>query len=125
MAALAAYIIRLRSTGHILGFGVGIFSDAAATQGITSVSWGTIYQAQNVSKTVYVKNIGAVGTTLSIDVGNFAPDTMKVLQISTDYKGQVLSVGQVLALVLTLAIPSTAPLGDFGFDIVFTANASL
>jgi hypothetical protein len=44
------------STGIITITNLGVYSDSACTQSLTSINWGTISPGNSVARTIYVKN---------------------------------------------------------------------
>ncbi len=57
----------MNTTGVIATAAVGVYSDAAATQNMTSINWGTCYPGSNYTYVVYVKN-ALIGRTRSSPV---------------------------------------------------------
>ena len=45
-------------SGTITALNVGVYSDSACTQSLTSISWGQIAPGGSVPKTIYIKNTG-------------------------------------------------------------------
>ena len=46
------------SSGVISTANLGIYSDSACTQRITSINWGNLSPSSSVTRTVYIKNTG-------------------------------------------------------------------
>jgi hypothetical protein len=84
---------------------IGVYSDVACTQNLTSINWGSITPGNNVTQTVYVKNTGTGSMTLSMTVSNWSPaqaDTY--LTITWNKQGNQLTAGQSITATLTLAV---------------------
>jgi len=115
----------LTNSGSVTGVGVGIYSDLACTNPVSSINWGTIDPGSNVNKTIYVKNEGNTAVTLSIATSNWNPAiASSYLTLTWDYGGQTLTANQVLRTRLTLtASSSITGVTNFSFDITITASA--
>ena len=104
---------------------IDVYSDSACTQVISNVVWGDIEVGNSVSQTIYVKNTGDDGVTLSMSTENWSPvGGTSYLQLSWDYDGSTISSGEVRGIVLTLSVASSVSGVDtFSFDIVITGSA--
>jgi len=120
--ALLLYQVRIPSTGIVASIDIGVYSDQACTEPLESIDWGVVYRGENYSRTVYVKALGNLNVTLAITVENFVPSGASRLQVTTDYRGQVLAPGQVLALKVAMAVPADIEAMAFSFDIRLTAQ---
>ncbi len=54
------------STGVVLAVNVGVYSDAACTQNLTSIDWGSVHSSESISQVICLKNTGKVPAILSI-----------------------------------------------------------
>ena len=61
------------SSGLVVAVNVGVYSDAACTQNLTSIDWGSVYPGGSVPKTIYVKNTGNAPITLSMTTASWNP----------------------------------------------------
>ena len=104
---------------------IDIYSDSACTQAISNVVWGSISVGGVKSQTIYVKNSGDDGVTLSLSADNWSPaNAANYLQFSWDYDGSTIASGEVRGIVLTLSVASSVSGVDtFSFDIVITGSA--
>lgn len=84
---------------------IGLYSDAACTQPLTTLQWGTINAGSSTQQTIYIKNTGTGSMTLSIAVTNWAPiDANNTITITMDKTGATLTAGQSTAAILTCAV---------------------
>ena len=116
---------KLSASGVISTTNLGLYSDYACTQTLTSISWGDISPGSTVSKTIYVKNTGSQPITLSMSGDNWYPDSAAaVMTLGWDKEGVVLSAGQVAISNLWLSVSSgVSGIGTFNVDIVISGTA--
>jgi hypothetical protein len=112
------------SVGAVKGIGVGVYWNYACTDRASKISWGVLDPGSNQTITVYVRNEGNAATTLSKTVQNWNPAAASdYLSLKWNYKGQTISVNQVLQVKLTLTLsPDVTGITTFGFDIVITST---
>lgn len=112
------------STGTITALNVGVFSDSACTQELTSVDWGTVSPGDTVTRTIYVKNTGNADIDLSMTTTNWNPSTAAgPLVIEWDVEGWDLSPGNQHTVTLTLSASSSiSGITDFSVEIVITGT---
>lgn len=114
----------ISNAGAVKGIGVGIYWDSTCTNRTSLVNWGLLDPGSNKNITVYVRNEGNAGVTLSKATQNWNPSTASsYMTLNWNYAGQTLSVNQVLQIKLTLVVPSTTSgITNFSFDITITAT---
>jgi hypothetical protein len=61
------------SQGTVSAVNVGVYSDSACTQNLTSINWGSIAPVNSTTRTIYVKNTGTISMTLSMTTGSWVP----------------------------------------------------
>jgi hypothetical protein len=112
------------NVGTIKTIGVGIYSDQACVNSISSIDWGIVSPGSNVNKTVYIRNEGNAAATLTMTASNWTPsNSPNYMTLRWDYAGQSLSKGQVIQVKFTLGVSSSiAGIASFGFDLTITAN---
>ena len=112
------------STGKVLAVNVGVFSDAACTQNLTSIDWGNVYVGSSVSRIIYVKNTGTTPITLSMTTSAWNPsDANGQLTLSWDKEGTSLSPGESTAATLTLNVsPSVIGVSSFSVNVIITGS---
>jgi len=112
------------SVGTVKGIGVGVYSEYACTNRVTSINWGVLEPGSNKIITIYVRNEGNAATTLSETTQNWNPATASsYLTLGWNYAGQTINVNQVLQVRLTLTLSSTVSgITNFSFDIVITST---
>ncbi len=110
----------LSSNGVVKTVNVGVYSDSDCEQNCTSINWGLLYPGDLVNKTVYVKNIGTVPITLSMNIEKWLPEGVDdYLSLSWDQEGAVLQADESVSANFVLSISeNTKGFSDFSFDIV-------
>jgi hypothetical protein len=116
----------LSSTGSVAASaGLGIYSDSACHNNLTSIDWGTLTPGANIVRTVYVKNTG-LGTSLSMSMttSNWSPASANgPLTITWNQEGTRLGPGQSVAAVITLAVsPTITDITSFNVQITITGT---
>jgi hypothetical protein len=107
-AGLLTVTQTISSSGTITALNVGVYSDSACTQSLTSISWGQIAAGGSASKTIYIKNTGNAPITLSMSTDSWGPSGANgPITITWDKSGASLNVGQSTSAVLTLAVSSS------------------
>jgi hypothetical protein len=109
----------LSSGGTISVIGVEVYSNAACTNKVTSIAWGTLVPGTSASKTIYVKNPGTTAETLSMTYGNWTPTTAaSFFSLSWNCTNHSIASGGVVGAKLTLTVQSTITgVTDFGYSI--------
>jgi hypothetical protein len=115
----------IQMSGIIASTNVGVYSDSACTQSLTSISWGTISPGASVTRTVYVRNIGTTSVTLSMSQTNWNPETANgPINLVWNQESTVLNANQVATATLTLSTSSTVNgITTFSVDIVISGTA--
>jgi hypothetical protein len=103
---------------------IDVYSNSGCTTKLTSVVWGQIVAGGSVSKTIYIKNNGDVGVTLSLTTENWSPsNAANYMSLSWNYDGSTISPGQEKQVTLTLNVSADCPaLSSFGFNIVIIGS---
>jgi len=105
---------------------VGVFSDTACTQSLTSLTWGTIAPGNSVTRTIYVKNTGAgASIDLSMTTLSWTPaEANGPITITWNRQGTSLAPGESATAVITLAISSSiVDVADFSVTIRITGTS--
>lgn len=112
------------SVGEVKAIGVGVYSEYACTNRITSINWGVMEPGSNRTITVYIRNEGNTAATLSETAQNWNPTAASsYLTLRWNYAGQTINVNQVLQVKLTLLLSSTVSgITNFSFDIVIAST---
>jgi len=107
------------NSGLVKGIMVGIYWNSACTNLTSSINWGMLEPGSNKTVQVYVRNEGNAIITLSKTVQNWNPSSASsYMTLNWDYKGQSLSVNQVLMTSLTLIVSQTiSGISSFSFDL--------
>jgi hypothetical protein len=114
----------LASSGVIATANIGVYSDSACTQSLTSVNWGNLSPGGSVARTIYVKNLGTTQVTISMTGANWNPTSADgPLTLTWNREGTVLSANQVATATLTLSVSSSiSGITTFNVDIVITGT---
>jgi hypothetical protein len=114
----------LSNTGTVKAIGVGVYSEYACINPVTSINWGTLEPGQTVNKTVYIKNTSNVPVTLSMITQNWNPSgASNYITCTWNSEGNPLNVNQVISAVLTLSVRSNITgVTDFSFNIVIIGS---
>jgi hypothetical protein len=114
----------ISNAGTVKAIGVGVYSDQACNNPVTSISWGTIDPGSSINKTVYIKNTGNNAVTLTLATSNWNPaSASSYMTLTWDYNGQTINVNAVIQVKLTLSVLSTVSgITNFGFDITIVAT---
>ncbi|MGQ9460584.1 MAG: hypothetical protein ACUVRA_05085 [Candidatus Bathyarchaeaceae archaeon] len=114
----------LSNTGTVKAIGVGVYSEYACINPVTSINWGTLEPGQTVNKTVYIKNTSNVPVTLSMITQNWNPaSASNYITCTWNSEGKSLNANQVTAAVLTLSVRNNITgVTDFSFDIVIIGS---
>jgi len=103
---------------------LGVYSDSACTNAISSVTWGSISAGTSTTQTVYVKNTGTGTMTLSLASSNWSPSGANTyLTVTWDKQGSTLTTGQSSAAILTLTVSSSVTgITNFSNTITLTGT---
>jgi hypothetical protein len=114
----------IQMSGIIASTNIGVYSDSACTQSLTSISWGTISPGASVTRTVYIKNLGTTSVTLSMSTANWNPTTANgPISLAWNQESTVLTANQVATATLTLSTSSTVNgITTFSVDIVISGT---
>ena len=104
---------------------IDVFSDSTYTQPMSNIVWGNIEVGSSISQSVYIRNAGDDGVTLSLSSENWNPvNAASYLQLTWDYDGSTIALGEVREVILSLtAAASVDGIDTFSFDIVITGSA--
>ena len=114
----------IASSGIIATANIGVYSDIACTQSLTSINWGTVSPGGSVARTVYVKNLGTTQVTLSMTGANWNPASANgPITLTWNREGTALGANQVATATLTLgAASSISGITTFNVDVVITGT---
>lgn len=108
------------SRGGIKTIGVGVYSDLACTNRLSSIDWGLLEPGTGKNFTCYVRNEGRATVTLTQSTTNWNPsNTSQYITLSWNYAGRSIAVNEVLKVTFTLTVSaSISGITDFSFEIV-------
>jgi len=116
--------VTLPNLGTVKAIGVGVYWDSGCSNSVTSVNWGTVEPGSTNDVTVYIKNEGNTAATLSSTTENWDPSIASTyMSLTWDYGGQVIDVGEVVQVTLSLTVSDTIEgVTSFSFDIVIIGS---
>lgn len=124
VSVLAASLLmayqRVPNQGNVKAVGVGVYWDETCVNNVTLIDWGFLEPGATANHVVWVRNEGNTALVLNMTVENWSPsNASNFLDLTWDYNGQVLDVGQKISVGLVLSISSNiSGIDDFSFDIV-------
>jgi hypothetical protein len=104
---------------------IGVYSDIACTQGLSSITWGSITPGASVTRTIYLKNTGNVPLTLSMAADSWTPAIASShMSLTWNRASTTLTVNQTTDATLTLAVNSdiNGLVTTFSLNIVITGT---
>lgn len=125
--------IRLIGTGGRLSTppNIAIYQDVNCTISLSYIDWGNLEPGMARNVTMYVRNEGNDGTTLSLSTANWQPANISsYMNLTWTYSGWALLPHDVVQVTLTLWSSSSPSFSeyliaydvrDFSFDVVFNA----
>jgi len=116
--------VTLPNVGSVKAIGVGVYWDSSCSNQVTSINWGTVQPGSTKNMNVYIKNEGNAPETLSLETQNWSPAIASTyISLTWDYNGQVINVGGVIQVKLTLSVLNAIEgVTNFSFDIVITGS---
>ena len=110
----------VNSSGSIKAINVGVYSDLACTQEVSSIDWGTPEPGDVVTRTIYVKNTGNANMTLYLSTNNWSPvNATNYLSITWDEESTMLSPDEVVEAIITLTVDNMIiGIDNFSFELV-------
>jgi len=116
--------VTLPNLGTVKAMGVGVYWDSGCSNTVTSVNWGTVEPGSTNDVTVYIKNEGNAAETLSSTAENWNPSIASTyISLTWDYAGQVIDVGEVVQVTLSLSVSDTIEgITSFSFDIIIIGS---
>ena len=104
----------LTSSGTITtGPNIGVFSDSACTNAVTSISWGSVEAGGSVSQTVYIENTGGTVVAPSISVSNWSPSNANTyISLAWSALPSSISPGVSSAVAVTLTLTVSSSITD-------------
>jgi hypothetical protein len=111
-------------SGTINAVNLGVYSDSACTQTVTSLAVGTLNPGGTATQTVYVKNTGNIAETLTMTTSNWTPSGAgSSLTLTWNRQSTVLAAGASIQATLTLtAASNTGTITTFSCDVTLTGT---
>ncbi|MEJ2242399.1 MAG: hypothetical protein P8Y18_09700 [Candidatus Bathyarchaeota archaeon] len=100
--------------------GIGLYLDCNCSLPEKSLEWGRIEPGNYQSISLYIKNESPEGMIFSIKTSKWEPAiALDYINLNWDYNGQEVKSGEVIQILLTLAVDSDIEgVTDFNFDIL-------
>ena len=110
--------------GTVTAVNLGVYSDSACTQPLTSLSSVSVSPGGTSTQTIYIKNIGNVPETLTMTTSNWNPTNANTyLTLTWNRQNTILNADDTTQATLTLTASSnTGSLTSFGCDVTFTGT---
>jgi hypothetical protein len=130
VSALAASLLtdlqRVPNQASVKAVRVGVYSDSACTNNLTSINWGLLTPETSYTKDVWIKNIGNTRIMLNMTTEGWNPSyANNYITLGWDREGQLLNATQSFKAVLTLSVSTditSTNITDFSFTIVITGT---
>ena len=104
--------------------GIGVYWDSECSSQVSSIGWGMIEPGSTENRMVYVRNEGDTIATISLSTENWSPaSASNYMNLTWDYAGQVIDVGEVVQVTLSLSVSDTIEgITNFSFDITIVGS---
>jgi len=111
-------------SGRMRTVGVAIYSDRGASVPLYSVDWGKLEPGAEYDVNCYIRNTGNSASVLTLGTDNWGPaEAADYISLSWDYDGQVLDVGEVIPVTLTLTVSEDIEgISSFYFEITIIGS---
>ena len=123
--ALQSVTQQIPCAGTVTAVGVNVFSDAACTQNVTSISWGLLAPGSITNYQTYIKSTSNIPITLSLGTDSWNPASAATyITLSWSYSaGVVIQPNASLPVTLTLTVSSSVSgFSTFTFNIDITGS---
>jgi hypothetical protein len=112
------------NSGIVGTVNVGVYSNTACTQTVSSIAWGTMNPGTSTVQTVYVKNLGSVTMTLNMTSNSWTPSNSPTyMSLTWNAENASVAAGSSVQANFTLTIsPSITGISAFSFNIVITGS---
>ena len=111
-------------SGMIKAINISVFKDAACTQPLTAINYGTLEPGGSATAVAYLKNTGNSPLALSMSVSNWNPSACSsYMNVNWNLTDTTFQPGQVKATAFTLQVASSiSGINTFTFDITLTGT---
>jgi hypothetical protein len=123
-AGLLSVSQSVSSSGTVTAINVGVYSNSACTQTLTSIDWGSVSPGGFVIKIIYVKNTGNAQITLSMTTANWSPSGANgPITLTWNRESTTLYPGQSTDATVTLSVSSSVSgITSFSVNVVITGS---
>jgi hypothetical protein len=123
-AAILSASQNIPLSGTINAVNLGVYSDSACTQTITTLTAATLNPGANTTQTIYIKNTGNVPETLTMTTNNWTPTGANTsLTLTWNRQNTIIAAGTSIQATLTLtAATNTGTITNFSCDVTLTGT---
>lgn len=116
----------ITNQGNVNAIGVGVYSEAACTNNVSSINWGYVEPGSTKNFTIYIRNEGNVPMKLNMTTEQWNPISASTyLSLRWDREAILVPASSVVKTVLTLHVsPDTVEISSFTFDIIIIGTES-
>lgn len=134
LLTVAAHTVLMRYLIHSTGTikyppKLVVYVDSECFNETSFIDWGLMLPASTNDVTLYLRNVGNIQITLSVNTSNWNPsETAFFAALSCNYTGQILDPGAVTEVEFTLDISENigdTDVEDFMFDIIICVHESV
>ena len=117
-------VTTIGNTGVIASANLRIYWEEQCISSVINIPWGYMNPGENKSVTVYVKNIGTVPLTLSMETSNWQPTNASTFfTLTWNYLGNNIESNTVASVTLYLSVSKDIQgISDFQFQITITGT---
>jgi hypothetical protein len=111
-------------SGSIRGVGVGVYTNSACNNPLSSVDFGLLDAGSQKDITFYLRNEGNTDIDLSMTSKNWNPtEAADYLSLTWNREGQLMEPDQVISCVMTLTVsPNIQNIDSYSLTITITAS---
>lgn len=123
--AIVPRTVVIRNYASVKTIGLESYWDVNATIPCTEISWGMLEPGESVNKTIYVKSVSNVASTLNMTTQNWNPmNASNLISLTWDSEGKTIQPNEVMAVSFMLQVsPTITGIREFSFDIIIACIA--
>lgn len=105
---------------------LGVYSDSGCTTLVNSLAWGSLDAGSVITRTVYVKNLGTVSSTLQCTFTNWTPaDAPNHITLTWNRENVMLAPGASISATFTITVLGNIhDVTTFSVDVNINATQS-
>jgi hypothetical protein len=123
-AALLSKTVVIRNYAAVKTIGVEAYWDYNATNPCIEINWGLLDPGESVNKTIYVKSVSNVPSTLNMTTQNWSPsNASNYIKLTWDSEGKTILPHEIIPVTLLMKVETTiSGIENFSFDIIISAT---